>query len=102
VSDVVDRLREHGSKTEVEAAAEIERLNEQCRGLAQSAMNNGQELLLKETEIERLRSALKECADDLESELNGNYLGTLDYPRQKRRFARDMESVFAARKLLAD
>jgi hypothetical protein len=38
--------------------AEIERLQKQCEGLAQSAMNNGQDLLLKEAEIERLQFEL--------------------------------------------
>jgi hypothetical protein len=52
-------------------------------------------------EIERLRAALKECANDLESELNGHYQGTLDYPSQQCKFERDMEPVVAARKLLA-
>jgi predicted RNase H-like nuclease (RuvC/YqgF family) len=45
-----------------EAKAEIERLRTQCEGLAQSAMNNGQDLLLKEGEIERLRAEMREYA----------------------------------------
>ncbi len=52
------------------------------------------------SEIERLRAALKECSDDLESELRGRYDKTLDYPSQRNRFDRDMKPVVEARKLL--
>jgi hypothetical protein len=51
---------------------------------------------------ERLRAALKECADDLEAELNGRYEKTLDYPSQRARYDRDMVPVVEARKLLAN
>ena len=51
-------------------------------------------------EIERLRAALRECANDLECELNGRYDQTLDYPSQRAKFDRDMQPVLAARKLL--
>jgi len=37
---------------------EVERLEEQCRGLAQAALNNGQDLLLKEAEVERLNERI--------------------------------------------
>jgi hypothetical protein len=59
MTDIVERLRKMGG-IGYEAADEIERLQEQCRGLAQSAMNNGQDLLLKEAEIERLRALLQD------------------------------------------
>lgn len=49
----------------------------------------------------QLREALKACADDLEAEVTGKYAGTLDYPSQKRRYDRDMESVLMAREALA-
>lgn len=53
-------------------------------------------------EIERLRAALQDCADDLEAELRARYAGTQDiYPSERRRFDRDMEAVTAARQLLA-
>ena len=66
-----DRLQAHAKSVmseydkvvgvNLELTAEIERLQQQCEGLAQSAMNNGQDLLLKEAEIERL-SAIKTAA----------------------------------------
>lgn len=37
--------------------AEIARLRKQCEGLAQAALNNGQDLLLKEAEIARLHES---------------------------------------------
>lgn len=49
-------------------------------------------------EIERLRAALRECADDLEGELRERYRGV--ETRQAPRFARDMQLVIEARKLL--
>jgi hypothetical protein len=50
----------------------------------------------------RLRMALKDCADDLESELNGRYTGMKDHPAMKSRYDRDMPSVLVARNLLGD
>jgi hypothetical protein len=53
--------------------------------------------------VERLRAALKECADDLEAEIRDRYKLTMDvYPSEKRKFDRDMASVIAARKLLGE
>lgn len=60
--DEIERLRaEIEARTLAFEAAirEVERLRKQCEGLAQSAMNNGQDLLLKEAEIERLRELLQ-------------------------------------------
>ena len=54
----------------------------------------------QQAEIERLRAALKECADDLEASVNAEYHGTLDYPSQRRKWERDLQPVAAARKLL--
>lgn len=51
-------------------------------------------------EIDRLRAALKECADDLEASVNAEYRDTLDYPSQKLKYDRDMQPVMSARKLL--
>lgn len=39
------------------------RLKEQCKGLAEAAMNNGQGLLLLERERDRLRKALAEARE---------------------------------------
>jgi len=52
-------------------------------------------------EIEKLRAALKECADDLEEEINGKYRGSQNiYIHEMHRFDRDMAPVTNARKLL--
>lgn len=84
--------------TEIEAKnAEIERLTELCDVRAE--IMEAQEKELSET-IERLRAALKECAEDLANEITGRYAGTLDYPVQQRRYDRDMASVIEARKIL--
>lgn len=49
----------------------------------------------------RLRALVKDLADDLESELKAHYDGTLQYPGERRRFERDMDSVYRARAALA-
>lgn len=41
-------------------------------------------------ERDEARAALKDCVDNLESELKGRYDGTLDYPSEIRRFERDI------------
>jgi len=52
-------------------------------------------------EITRLRAALRECADDLETEIKARYPAQVQiYPSEKRRFDRDMEMVRRARELL--
>ncbi len=53
-----------------------------------------------QAEIERLRAALKECADDLAAFIEHQYAKTLDYPSQKRHYDRDMTPVIEARRLL--
>lgn len=52
-------------------------------------------------EIARLRAALRECADDLASEIAARYPAeVLRYPSEQRRHDRDMEPVRRARELL--
>mgnify|MGYP003337478586 CR=1 FL=1 len=47
---------------------------------------------------ENLANRLKECADDLEAEINARYANTQDtYPSEKRRYDRDMQKVIDAR-----
>lgn len=53
-------------------------------------------------EIERLREALKECADDLESLVKAEYAPMLDYPDKRRKYKRDLEPVIRARELLGN
>lgn len=52
-------------------------------------------------EIERLRAALKECADGLAMYVEHEY-ANLDYPSQRRRYKRDIAPVIEARKLLGE
>jgi len=47
-------------------ADEIERLQAQCEGLTQAAMNNGQDLLLKEAEVEGLRVIINRVIGEIE------------------------------------
>jgi ABC-type phosphate transport system auxiliary subunit len=66
MTDIVDRLLSYAHpnsfvgdalRQELQAAAnEIKRLREQCKGLAQAAMNNGQDLLLHEHKVEQLQA----------------------------------------------
>jgi hypothetical protein len=51
-------------------------------------------------EVERLRALVKSLADDLEAELRGHYGPVMNYPSEKRRFERDMASVYDARRML--
>ena len=44
-----------------------------------------------------LLEALKECADDLESEVEHRYKDTKDYPSERRRYERDIAPVRKAR-----
>lgn len=53
-------------------------------------------------ELDRLRVALRDCADDLEAEINAKYqAANRAYPSEERRFQRDMETVRQARAELA-
>lgn len=52
-------------------------------------------------EIERLRSLLKECADDLAAEIEHRYDRVKDHPAMLPRYERDMEPVTKARTALA-
>lgn len=50
----------------------------------------------------KLAEALRECADDLEAELNARYPKPLrKYPREGEYYRRDMAAVYKARELLA-
>ena len=51
-------------------------------------------------EIERLRTVLKECADDLEAEVEGHYQHVKDHPAMAPKYERDMASVRKAREIL--
>lgn len=104
MTDIVERLLDKDGKfmsryckphqlqeLRVEAAAEIERQQADIdRLIAERQGWLG--------EVERLRAALRECADDLEGELRERYRGV--ETRQAPRFARDMQPVIEARKLL--
>jgi hypothetical protein len=52
-------------------------------------------------EIERLREALRECADELEVVVEERYRDIKDYPSEKRKYDRDIAPVLKARDLLS-
>jgi hypothetical protein len=83
--DIVERLKFHG---QLERQSEV--TNALCKALCNEAAD----------EIERLRASLRECADDLAAEIEYHYAGTKDYPSEKRRYERDIQSVIKARALL--
>jgi hypothetical protein len=64
MTDIVERLRASLSydtparypEMVTEAADEIERLREQCRGMANAALNNGQGLLIYERALEQIKA----------------------------------------------
>jgi hypothetical protein len=51
-------------------------------------------------DCERLRALLKECADELADQIEGQYAKTKDHPAMKRRYDRDMQPVLDARAAL--
>ena len=59
-------------------------------------------LKAKDFEIQRLRAALKECADDLEALVSAEYHDRAKYPTIMRRYMRDIEPVRKARVLLGN
>jgi hypothetical protein len=54
----------------------------------------------KDARIAELEAVLKNCADDLEQEINARYDRTPDYPFAKADFDRNMQPVIKARQLL--
>jgi hypothetical protein len=52
-------------------------------------------------EIERLREALRDCADELEVVVEERYRDIKDYPSEKRKYDRDIAPVLKARDLLS-
>lgn len=60
----------------------------------------GSRITALEAENARLRDLLKQCADELADEIETNYVAIMDYPDMRRRYERDMTSVYAARKAL--
>ena len=54
-------------------------------------------------EIDRLRAALRECANDLEAYVKAQYpAGSFKYPSLERKYISDMEPVRRALKLLGE
>ena len=48
-----------------------------------------------------LREAARDCADELEAEVEDRYLHTKDHPAMRPRYDRDMEAVIAVRAALS-
>lgn len=53
------------------------------------------------TQLDRLQAALKECANDLEAEIDARY-GRPVHPALAHQYERDMEPVQTARAILAE
>ena len=47
-------------------------------------------------------AALKDCADDLEEEIRNRYANSLDYPSEKIKYERDMQTVYRARHAISE
>ena len=50
--------------------------------------------------IERFRALVEKLADELAEELEGHYSGIKGHPVMRRRYDRDMETVYEARRAL--
>lgn len=72
---------------------------EQTVKIMENLSSNGYTIVPTKT-IEALAAALKECADDLESEVNARY-GSPPHPAMQRRYDRDIDPVVRARAALA-
>jgi hypothetical protein len=60
-------------------------------------MNDPVTVLVPLDLLKLIRQALMECSEDLMSELDDRYRGTLDYPTQARRYNNDKKPVVDAR-----
>ncbi len=58
------------------------------------------ELAREREKVRELVKTLRECADDLEIEVNNTYAGMLNYPHMQRKHERDMAPVLRARAAL--
>lgn len=47
-------------------------------------------------------AALKDCADDLEAEIRSRYAHSLDYPSERTKYERDMQTVYRARSAISE
>jgi hypothetical protein len=95
MSDIVERLHEQRASDHVKG----------CDGRCYACScgyDAATDALLKEAaaEIERLRTLVKDLADDLAAALRGHYGPVMDYPSEQRRFERDMANVYEARRAL--
>jgi len=64
MTDIVERLRHDGASLAIEAADEIERLQKQCTGMANAALNNGQGLILYERALIQIKELAASEADE--------------------------------------
>lgn len=57
----------------------------------------------KDSLLDLLANALRECSEDLQGEIDARYGGLQDkYPDMLRKYLRDIEPITNARKLLAE
>jgi len=89
MTDIVERLRDDQPG------------ERQC--VREARMDLGGLLMEAADEIEKLRAALKECADDLEAEITHRYGGMVPkYPRERLKRDQDMAPVIKARVALGE
>jgi hypothetical protein len=99
----IERLRQGNKAVDAQEMSDIAaemRKAAELRGDTYSSMEIWGLLGRGADEIERLRALVKDLADDLEAELRGHYGPVLDYPSERRRFERDMDNVYKARRAL--
>jgi hypothetical protein len=86
--------------------AELERLAKSiihCETCGDSWYDSGNVSGCPICRIAELEAALRDCADDLEAEVEAKYpVGSRVYPTMERRYNQDMEPVTTARRLLPD
>ena len=77
--------------------AELEASLEHMGGYLGAEIEDNEKL---RAEIASLRELVKDLADDLESEVEGHYIGVKDHPAMTPKFERDMANVRKARRVL--
>jgi ElaB/YqjD/DUF883 family membrane-anchored ribosome-binding protein len=100
MTDITERLRMQEIADCHEAADEIEKLREALDHCDSVMTMEAHESAKRGAEIEKLRALLKECADELADQVEGQYAKTKDHPAMKRRYDRDMQPVRDARAAL--
>jgi succinate dehydrogenase/fumarate reductase flavoprotein subunit len=100
--ELVKRLRDPRTSSEASTArhqaadriealtAENKRLGQQCEGLMQAGMNNGQALIIAEAKLAKAVELLKEARQDLEAYVTHDWPKDV-HPHYDKKWERDME-----------